>query len=134
MNAQPTGISAPLPRLSPARMRRSSAPRRSHDQRRRRSARRGIPPPARAPTTSASRIVLTNIIRGQSGARLLRRRGHVSWYGLMKHGRQLVGTVGRPIQDGPVQTHEDRDDLWVKLDAGEALELVDGLLVREWNL
>ena len=78
----------------------ASARRRSHDQRSLSSARRGIPPPASAPTMSARRMVLRNIVRGQGRSGLLRRRGHVSWDGWMEHRRQLVGAVGRPVEDG----------------------------------
>src|SRR6187431_2696474 len=135
MKAQPTGTSAKTSvwRVSPARKRRRSARRRSHVQRSLRSARRGIPPPAAAPTMSARRMVLRNIVRGQGRSWLLRRRGHVSWEG-MEHRRQLVGAVGRPVEDGAIEANEDRHDLGVELDAAELLELVDGLLVGQRGL
>ena len=79
-------------------------------------------------------MVLRNIVRGQGRARLLRRRGHVSWEGWMEHGGQLVWAVGRSVEDGPIEADEDRHDLGVELDAAELLELVDGLLVGQRGL
>ena len=52
----------------------------------------------------------------------------------VEHGGQLVGPIRRPIEDAPVQVNEDGHDLRVELDAGELLELVDGLLVGERSL
>src|SRR6187431_3834863 len=135
MKAQPTGMSSPMPvwRVSPAPKRSSNASSRSQTQRSLRSARRGMPPPAAAPTMSARRMVLRNIVRGQGRSWLLRRRGHVSWEGV-EHRRQLVGAVGRPVEDGAIEANEDRHDLGVELDAAELLELVDGLLVGQRGL
>jgi hypothetical protein len=71
--AAATGRSSPMGcwPSSTAPSRNARATPRTQTQRRRRSARRGIPPPARAPATSASATTLRNIVRGQHRPRRL---------------------------------------------------------------
>ena len=68
----------------------------------------GMPPVAAAPSATRGRAV--------------------------EHRRQLVVAIGRPIEDAAVEVHEDGHDVGVELDAGEALELLDRLLVGERRL
>ena len=81
---------------------------------------------------SARRMVLRNIVRGEQRCHWL--GGHISLFGSMEHRRQLVVPIGRPIENLAVQADEDGHDLGVELDAGELLELLDGLLMGERDL
>jgi hypothetical protein len=52
----------------------------------------------------------------------------------MEHRRQLIISIGWPIEDLAIQVDEDGHDVGVELDASELLELLDGDLVTQRRL
>src|SRR5437867_4773527 len=114
--------------MSPATISSARATPRIGVQRSRRSTRRGSPPPASAPTTSASATTLRNrsIVRGEQrprrwsllvrhGGGLLRLLGW-RWPSVVPHAGQLVRAIGLAVEGLAVQADQDRHDLRVELD------------------